>query len=492
MTNLAEQDELEGEGEESPAIDPREIALFVLSCARRHIGASVLVAVAIAALGFAAAVLLPKKYGTETRILIGEEGFMSQLFPNRRERREDEFRGVTERVFLHDNLRKIIEEAELARRWTEFRPPILRFKDQVLGRGLNDMDEKTRTRVLMGTLANRLYVQTDPPTTIIIGATWSDPETATRIVEVARKRFFEDRLQRELDVFQEVLAIQEEQGKAAAAKVDELLKRVEEAHWPQGKPSSAPAATKTETKVVRVKAAQAKEHEPDPLVVAKLEKVRQKIREAQQPWQRRVTELKLQLTDLRATYGEKHPLIIHQKARLEKAEVPPPELAELKAEEADLLAQIESYSKPSDGEAKHRTVVVRTGGEAPTSDQPMRIEQSATISTEQAKLIKAIGSYNELSEQIANTRLEITSAEAAFKHRYLIAADAELPEAPLKPKLPLIIGIAGVALGLLVGLGLGTLLELLRGRLLAPWQVKRLGLPLLGEARLTDFVPSDR
>ena len=122
----------------------------------------------------------------------------------------------------------------------------------------------------------------------------------------------------------------------------------------------------------------------------------------------------------------------------------------------------------------------------------MRIEQSAAISAEQAKLITAINKYNELSERVASTHLEIATAETAFKHRYLVTVDAEVPIAPLKPKLPLFIILGSVAFGLLLSIAIGPVLELLRGRLLASWQVKRLGLPLLGEVPMDGGVSAER
>lgn len=477
-------DEQDG-GEGSP-IHPLEIAAFVLSATRRRWWLAALVFLSVAALGITAGVLLPKKYETLSRVLVGEGAFMVHVNPERKVPRVDEFRGLQERIFRQENLREIVREAELERLWTERRPTLLRFKDWLLRNGLDRQDERTRIRTLMATLGQRLVVETDHSTTITFKAMWSDPETAARIVEVTRDRFFQERLDGELDVLREALKIQEEQAKAAARDVDRFLKRVEKASWyepPISEPT--PSGADAKPRVVEVVSPVRTEVklEPDPLLVGKLEKVRQRIRETKEPWQRRLTELKLQLTDLSATYAEKHPLIIHQKARIEEASVPPPELDALKAEESELLAKIEAFSKaPTDEGGAKRTVRVNAPEvAAPTKTGPVRIEQSAAISAEQAKLITAINKYNELSERVASTHLEIATAETAFKHRYLVTVDVEVPVAPLKPKLPLFIGLGSVVFGFLLSLAIGPLVELLRGRLLAPWQVKTLGLPLLGD-----------
>lgn len=482
---LDEQDE----GERSP-IDPLEIAAFVLSATRRRWWLAALVVVTVAALGITAATLLPKKYETLTRVLVGEGGFMVHVNPERKAPEVDEFRGLQERIFRQENLREIVREMDLERLWMERRPTLLRFKDWLLRNGLDRQDEKTRTRTLMATLGQRLTVETDHQTTITIKAVWTDPETAARIVEVTRDRFFQERLDGELDVLREALKIQEEQAKAAARDVDRFLKRVEKASWYE--PPPAPASSgDTQPRVVEVRRPESKP-EPDPLLVGKLERVRQRIRETKEPWQRRLTELKLQLTDLGASYAEKHPLIIHQKARIEEASAPPPELAALKEEESDLLAKIEAFSKAPEEDTGRRRVRVSEPEAAPPKQGPVRIEQSAAISAEQAKLITAINKYNELSERVASTHLEIATAETAFKHRYLVTVEAEVPIAPLKPKLPLLISIGSIVFGLLLGLAVGPLIELLRGRLLAPWQVKSLGLPLLGDVPMEGSAPAER
>lgn len=471
-SEYAEPDEREDD--DQPTIEPLEVLRFALVAMRRHWLLSALALLSVIGVGVAAALLLPRKYETMTRILVGQEGFMVQVNPDRRGLKVDEFRGLKDRVLRQENLRAIVLDTELMKLWTKHRPPLLRFKDWLLGNGLDQLDERTQVRSLMGTLEQRLSVETDNSSHITFRVTWTDPETATRLVQAVRKRYFEDRLRSETDVYQEVLLILEEQAKSSAREVERLLKQVEKASWYE--PPSV--AEPTPQRVVEVAPQLEVKPEPDPLLVVKLEKVRQRIRETQEPWQRRLTELKLQLSDLRATYAPKHPLVIHQQSRIEKASIPPPELETLKAEESQLLAQIEAYSAPRPA-ARKRTV--RVSEPAAADPQPVRVEHSATLSAEQSKLIQAIHRYNELSARIASTRLEITTAETAFKYRYLITADPELPEKPLKPKLPLFIILGSILFGLVLAVAVGPALELLRGRILAPWQVKRLGLPVLGE-----------
>lgn len=475
-----EDDELD---EESGApIDPFEVGRFVFSSAKRHWKLGAGVAVTIAALGITVGAFLPKTYETRTRILVGQEGIMSQVNPDRVAPKVDEFRGLNDRIFSQESLRGIVVDADLATLWTKHRPPFFRFKDSLLGNGLETYSPEDRTRALMGTLETKLFVETDNSTSITFGARWGDPETVTRIVETTKKRFLEGRLRQEIEMFTQVITILEGEAKAAARDVERDLKNVEKASWYT--PPATPGAKSSPT-VVEVSAGAPKKAEPDPLVVVKLEKVRQQIREVQEPWQRRITELKLRLTDLRASYGPKHPLVVHQETRISDASQPPPELESLQGEEARLLQQIESFSVPDDGKSPRRTRVIQAGGAPSAPTGPVRINESASLSAEQSRLILAINKYNDLSVRISSTRLEIATAETVFKYRYVVAAEPEMPKAPLKPKLPLLIALGSIVFGALVGLLIGPARELLKGKLLATFQVRQLGLPVIAEVDLT-------
>jgi uncharacterized protein involved in exopolysaccharide biosynthesis len=83
-------------------------------------------------------------------------------------------------------------------------------------------------------------------------------------------------------------------------------------------------------------------------------------------------------------------------------------------------------------------------------------------------------------DRIGEAELELDTARAGFKHRYSVIWPAELPSQPSYPKVPRLLG-AGMAASLLFAIFLTTLIDARAGKLVEPWQIKRvLDIPLLG------------
>ncbi|HLV22331.1 MAG TPA: hypothetical protein VKZ49_15670, partial [Polyangiaceae bacterium] len=81
-------------------------------------------------------------------------------------------------------------------------------------------------------------------------------------------------------------------------------------------------------------------------------------------------------------------------------------------------------------------------------------------------------------------RLELTTAEAAFKYRYVVVQEPEAPRKPVKPNRRMLI-LASLAGALMLGLLAGAARELATGRVIEAWQVKQLGVPLLADIDLS-------
>lgn len=86
----------------------------------------------------------------------------------------------------------------------------------------------------------------------------------------------------------------------------------------------------------------------------------------------------------------------------------------------------------------------------------------------------------QLKERYTNARLNLTSVESAFRLRYATITPAEAPTAPMSGSLkPL---IAGILAGLMLAAFACAATDLLRGKVVEPWQVARsMNLPLLAE-----------
>lgn len=492
---MAKEQEFEGEEEEvrGIGIDPLEMVLFVVECARRHLVLAIAVFLVVSVPGVWLSRMIPLQFQTQTQIVVNPEGIRSRVLANGPSPfRGNELVGLADKFFRAENIRGIVLDSDLERLWTERRPALLAWKDQFRG-DLRKLKPEQRLRALMGTITGRLSIASEQTGVVTIGASWTDPDTAYRIAEAAKKRFLAEKLDEEVSVFKEVLAILEDREKRAARDVEKALARVEQVGW--RRPAAAPQAPVSSGEATAPKVVLSTVREEgtvDPQTVVRLEKVRQEIRGLHDPWQRRLGELKVQLSDLTAHYGPKHPLVVNQENRIREAQTSPPGLEDLRAEESKLLASIEEMSRPSEKIIRRSTdgsgSSKDTGAPSAVSQGPVRVD-SAELSAEQSKLSTAIGAYNELNERIERTRIEISTAETSFKYRYQITQEPEVPAAPLKPKLPLMIALGALVLGALLGLLAGPILELASGKMLAPWQAKVLGVPVLAELRLVEDEP---
>jgi uncharacterized protein involved in exopolysaccharide biosynthesis len=113
------------------------------------------------------------------------------------------------------------------------------------------------------------------------------------------------------------------------------------------------------------------------------------------------------------------------------------------------------------------------------------LEEDPEVSAARAKLMSAVSKYDELKNRQDAARIELTTTEIAFKYRYVVVAEPELPRKPIKPNRPGLI-MTSLAAGLLAGLLAGAIRELTSGRIVEPWQVKQIGLPLLADVSLSD------
>ena len=211
------------------------------------------------------------------------------------------------------------------------------------------------------------------------------------------------------------------------------------------------------------------------------------------PWQRRLAELKLQMSDIRATYGSEHPLVVQQEARIATASETPTELQQLRKEEQALLTKIQSTEEdgtPQSGggvriSAKGRRLSSGSGGSvfAPASTTPGDNTVNPALVAAMAELQSALAKYTDLAGRADSARLNLTIAQVAFRHRYVLVSEPEIPRKPMK-RMRMQIELGSVAGALLLALLIGALRDLVSGRILDPWQLKQLGLQVLGELQM--------
>jgi hypothetical protein len=322
-------------------------------------------------------------------------------------------------------------------------------------------------RALIGVLETRISLRAEDSTTIRIQVVWGDREMVVKLAKAVRDKFLQARVAQETSVISAAIGVIEDELKRAGDAIEPALGGVVRAR-----------EKSKEAKVVAVPDAGA-------AVSTKLAEIRQAERNVLEPWQRRLTELRVQLADLRGQYGSAHPLVVQQEARIKDATIEPAELAALREEERSLISRIESGQLvPAEGGG--HWVPSRSGlGSSAAAAAPVLLEEDPEVSAARAKLMSAVSKYDELKNRLDAARIELTTTEIAFKYRYVVVAEPELPRKPIKPNRPALI-MASLAAGIVAGLLAGAIRELTSGRVVEPWQVKQIGLPLLADVSLSD------
>jgi hypothetical protein len=469
------------------------IARFVLRAPRRRPGLAVLVLALSLLLTAAVAVCAPRVYVATTRILVQRNVVIPLLGNPRRPLPADwdvPTRGTSETILRRDNLVAIIRETHLEERWSVGRSPMSQLLDAASRAVFGPMSEEDRMLALIGLLEKRITVQADD-TTISIAVSWHDPLVAHQLVQCAERNFFKERGATETSAITETIAILEDEAARQREAIDAGLANAQKM---QLSAAPAPAPTPTPTRPFGAPRRAAPDRslkaasDTGATIAVDLAQKRTAIQAIEDPWQRRVVDLKGQLATLRLTYASAHPSVIALEEKIRQASVEPPELTALKREEGALLAQVKQFS-PGEGKLGEPPPAPlgpflapreETQAQAPEPVAPR--DDSPELVSVRARLLAAVQKYEDLRDRIDSARLEINTARAAFKYRYAIVAPAEIPKKPLKPSIPLIV-LGGLVLGVLFAFAAAAAKDFASNRFLEVWQVERLPIPLLAEVK---------
>jgi hypothetical protein len=243
------------------------------------------------------------------------------------------------------------------------------------------------------------------------------------------------------------------------------------------------------------RAAAASSAKVDPELTAALEEKRRQIRAIEEERQRELDYLKNQLTQAQLTLTPQHPMVQAIQQQIETLSRPPPELVQLKSEERTLAAQIAQQQAaaasasatpppgvPRPGPAPAPTGSTESAGNVPTLPTlPADWDSDGRAKLAHSKLEAAIKGYQDVTGRIQAANVELDLARTSFKYRYAVVTPAEIPKAPKKP-LGLMVGVGSVLGGLVLAILAAAVADLMRGRILESWQVRRsLKVDILGE-----------
>jgi capsular polysaccharide biosynthesis protein len=469
---------------------------------RRSLTAAIFaVVVVLVSVGLA---IWPRSYQSELRMMVQRSSVLDTD-----DRAANPLQGASDVVTRYENLEALVKQLELAKTWSASRPPALALKDRVLEAFRGTPSEKDFNDALVTMLEGRLWASAEDQN-LTIGASWSDPETARRIVEAAKESFLQSRHAAEISVIQEKMSILEGHSTRLRGEIEGIaqeLGRVKEEKLAAAEKAArkvSEAAAGTPAPAPRV--AMPRRSEPSPaassppvteadLATLKedLETKKRKLSELQGRRQQSQLEAKGRLVDLKLKFTDDHPEVRSAEQRVALLGQVPIEESTLSGEVEALQARVKQVTAAARLDAAAAAAPVRPGGTTAASPTPndtlpseiLRLlddsnEMDPAIS---AQLSTALSKYSEIRGEIRSARINLDTAQAAFNHRYKIVVPASLPLKPSKPKVPLVLGV-GFLVALALALIVPIVLELKNGIIVERWQVHQIPIPVLGELHL--------
>jgi hypothetical protein len=466
--------------DEAEFIDTRALRDFLSllwGAGRRHLLAAVMLFVLVFGGTVGLLRLVPRTYHTEVRILAQRNLVMPALGNPRRAVPIDSdtpTRAVSETILTRDNLVALIKQTGLMDRWESERGPFMRWMDTVRDRLRPALTEAQRLDALIGVLERRLHVSTDDAT-VTIAVDWPNAHTAYELAQSAQENFLDSRHATEVSTIGETIAILEGHAATIRTTIEDTIDQIEKArsggvpiHQAPGAPRATPGHRRS-----NVYSAELSE-----LKVA-LDAKRKEVTSMEEARRTQLSQLHTQLAQQKAIYAPAHPAIIDTEQSIKDLSVDPPQLAALKAQEQELSEQYIQETELASAVDPTEGGVVRLRPPPASKDKDKDAEDDERVEYPKAKLKIAADNYEDLLRRIDSARIELDTAQAAFKYRYRVIRPAEIPEKASKPNVPMFL-IGGAFLGILAGMFAALALDLRGDHINAAWQVEqRLKLPVL-------------
>lgn len=445
---------------------------FVVSAPLRHKKVAVAAFLAVFAVGVLARFVVPIKWTVSGAILAQRSPVMGVLSnPTMNREWDAPTRAAREQLLRRENLIELCTQTGFVDKYLASRAPAVKARDWVfekLGR------HRTRDQLLdalADTLNERLVVWVGPEGLVNISFTWSDREIAFEMVQAAVQNFIEGRYATEVRMVGETIAILEGRDAEVQKQITTIVDQLEQKERalrirnaparPAPRPRVAPDEELTRlenTLGARRRAA------------AALEEFRQQ----------RLVELQSQLQQQLGIYAAQHPTVQSTRRAIENASGPSAQLDALHAEIAGLERELQRRGG-------HVDAFAAAGGgglDDLAAAARMRLESDdPRLEYERRQLDMLLRQHQQFTERLDAARVELDTAQAAFKYRYIVVTPPQLPRAPAKPYGLLFLG-GGLAGGIAFALFLSASLDVLSGRIIERWQIEQqLGLTVFTDLR---------
>jgi len=450
---------------------------FVLRSAMRH---KIWFAISfLAVLGLSVGLLqvLPKQYQVQATILAQPSpmiGTLSNPFVNRGG--DAPARSAREVVMRRDNLIALLKQTSFVETHLATRSPIAEARDWVLQKLGRTLTPDKLDEVFADALGAKLWVVVGQEGTVTIAFVWSNPDLAYQIVEAAVQSYLEARHTLEINIIGESIAILEEHDASVRKESEALTKQlsVKEREHRRRVTSKPPVAAGTRARP------QVSADDDLPRLEARLATRQRAYMDLEEFRRRRIDDLQAQLAQQTTIYAPQHPTLMATRRSIESLSGPSPQIEQLRAEVFDLELEV----KRRGGVVAAQPVAGAATTLLDLEEARLRLDDSdPELDYERTQFRTLLRKHANLLDRIDSARMEMDTAQAAFKYRYSVINPPQYPRRPLRPYGLLFLG-SGILGGLAFGFLTTTLVDLRGGKVVERWQVERqLRLPVLAETR---------
>src|SRR5262249_41420355 len=154
--------------------------------------------------------------------------------------------------------------------------------------------------------------------------------------------------------------------------------------------------------------------------------------------------------ETKAQYSDNHPVVLDLQQSIAALQQESPELQVLKKELTTLETELRRRGLLQDvplGGTRARSLA------DPAALEPLdpREEEDPDVAYTKTQVKHALARYNALLDRIDTARLELDTAQAAFKHKYQVLKPPQRPKAPIRPRVTLVL-LASILAGLFLAL----------------------------------------
>lgn len=472
----------------APGIEPLEILRFIGAAARRNLFVCFVVGLLTLVVGLAIVSALPRTFESTAKIHAASVVSITSDLTRGHAPGSGGFvvKDLSEAVYNHTNLQALVDGAKLYENWPRTRNWAQRAIDRGRAWLLGEPSRASMEAVFVSMLENSIIVTPEDSSSIRFRARWRDPATAQALTTLVQENYIQSKEDEEVAAITRATTVLEQELKHAddgfGPAVAELRAQIQKLEAEAKAKKGDPVKPRAPTAVVSV----AGPSGPPAELTAKLDALRAEERAVLEPWQRRAAELKFQLADLRAVYGPAHPNVVQLESKLTAATAEPLELLDVRQRQQQLKASMAQWG--ATGSMRAITTAAGRPGNDPDvlRDLIGSAADDPRLAPARLQLETVLRKSRDMSDRLDAARMELALTRAAFKYRYRQVEPAGFWAKPIKPKVPVLMGLA-VFVAVLAGCLAGAGRELLEGRLMENWQAQQLGVELIGTVDVSSW-----